>query len=402
MKILYFASVDFFAKPNPSFHLMTALIEDLLNEGHYVNFIGCKLRGIDKHIPDIFLKNEKFKYYLIDTPNTSKSNFLKRYFDGIIYARKAKKFLKKFYAETDVVFIQSSPTVYYNISVARSVFNDKKIIYNVQDMFPGSSIASGVMKNKFIQEYFFKKQKKAYKKSDVIVCISDDMKLKLQEQGVSSEKIETIVNWYDDKTVKYISKNNKFIEKYKLSSSKFYVQYAGTMGYVFDYNMVLKVAKLLEGEKDIEFQMIGEGSQKEIFLKEKEVRRLKNIVFYPLQPQEMVSDVYSACNVCFIPLKLGVIGNSVPSKAGLLMACHKPIITSADYDSLYNEMINKNKIGFAFGNNDENKIAAAIIYLKENPEDCRLLGENAFKYGHELYSRTSNTKKYIDLFKRLC
>ena len=58
-------------------------------------------------------------------------------------------------------------------------------------------------------------------------------------------KIFEIVNWFDDMTVQEISwEDNRFVKKYNLSEHKFYVQYAGTMGYVFDYEMVLTVAHL--------------------------------------------------------------------------------------------------------------------------------------------------------------
>ena len=51
MKILYYASIPFFYKPNPSYHLMTAMIEDLLLEGHDVFFVGQKLPNLNKNIP---------------------------------------------------------------------------------------------------------------------------------------------------------------------------------------------------------------------------------------------------------------------------------------------------------------------------------------------------------------
>ena len=105
------------------------------------------------------------------------------------------------------------------------------------------------------------------------------------------------------------------------------------MGYVFDFQMIIKVAEILKSEKQIVFQMIGEGSQKQAFIDAVKEKRLTNIVFLPLQQQDMVSDVYSACSTCIIPLKHGVIGNSVPSKAGLLMACKRSIVTSTDRGS---------------------------------------------------------------------
>ena len=399
MRILYFASVDFYQKPNPSFHLMTTMLHDLLDNGISIEYVGCAIEGVEKHIPDEFLNNKNFHYQLVELPNTPKSSFAKRYYDGITYARKAKRLIKRVINNCDIVFIQSSPTVLYNIKAVRSLDKKKTIVYNIQDMFPGSSIASGVMPNIMMQRFFYTLQKSAYKNSDIMVVISEDMKTKLMEQGVPQDKIRVIVNWFDDTSVHEVSWNeNRFVNKYKMDKEKFYVQYAGTMGYVFDYKMVLDVAKLLQPYKDIEIQMIGEGSQKEAFISEAKKKGISNIVFLPLEPQNMVSDVYSACSVCFIPLKKGIIGNSVPSKAGLLMACKRPIVTTSDEGSDYNNMINTNNIGFAYSTDSPEKVAESIVYLKNNQDKVRLMGDQGYEFGHDLYSRSSNMNLYLDLF----
>lgn len=403
MNILYFASVDFYQKPNPSFHLMHSMITDLLESKNKINYVGLALEGIEQHIPIEFINNPNFSYNLIDMPNTKKSSFVKRYIDGIKYAVAAKNYIKKMINDSDVIFIQSSPTALYNISVVKRFAKDsKKIIYNVQDMFPGSSIASGVMPQKWMQIVFSSLQKIAYRKSDIIVAISDDMKDKLIEQGVPNEKIEVIVNWFDDRTVSEVSwDKNRFVKIANMDKEHFYVQYAGTMGYVFDYHMIIKVAEILQDDSKIIFQMIGEGSQKQEFVKTVKEKQLNNIVFLPLQPQDMVSDVYSACSTCIIPLKHGVIGNSVPSKAGLLMACKRSIVTSTDKGSKYNSMIKDNGIGFAFGDNEPEKMAEAILKLSENTELCKHMGIKGYEFGHKLYSRAENMKKYLDLFERM-
>ena len=399
MKILYFASVDFYQKPNPSFHLMSTMIHDLLGNGFSIEYIGVALDGIENHIPEEFTSHEAFHYQLVSLPNTPKNSFAKRYIDGITYAKKAKRLIRSVITDCDLVFIQSSPTALYNIKAVRSLDKKNRIVYNIQDMFPGSSIASGVMPNKVMQIFFYALQKNAYKNSDHMVVISEDMKTKLMEQGVPKEKIEVIVNWFDDKSVHEVSwEENRFVRKYHLSQDVFYVQYAGTMGYVFDYKMVLKIAKLLQPNDDIVIQMIGEGSQKEAFVDEATKEALNNIVFLPLEPQEMVSDVYSACSVCLNNIKKGIIGNSVPSKAGLLMACKRAIVTTSDNGSDYNEMINSNHIGYAFSADEPDKAAEAILYLKEHPEELQQMGISGYEYGHKLYSRSNNMKKYIQLF----
>lgn len=400
MNILYFASLDFYTKPNPSFHLMTTMMMDILKKGHTIYLIGYKETGLSKHIPDALKNDLNFSYRLINMPSIKKSNFVKRYLYGVIYAFKSRKFLKEYSLKADLIFIQSSPTALYNIYFAKKYLNKIKLIYNIQDMFPGSSIASGIMPYKWMQNIFYRLQKIAYKKADAITVISEDMKEKVIEQNVPSEKIHVIYNWYDDHSVHYVEwENNRFVRKYNMCKDKFYVQYAGTMGYVFDYSMIIEIAKKLKIYKDIEIQMIGTGSQKNIFISEANKFKLSNIKFLPLEPQDMVSDVYSSCNICIIPLKKGIIGNSVPSKVGLVMQCKKPIITVADKNSHYSIMINKNKLGCAVSTVDE--AVEAIIYFYNNRKNCDYYGENGYKYSHYIYSRKYNMDKYLNLFSKI-
>lgn len=400
MKLMYIASLDFYTKPNPSYHLMTTMLEDILNSGIEVLLLGCAEEGVTEHIPTFLEKHPHFTYYLIPCPKVEKSDFARRYFNGIQYSRAVGKLIKQYINECNLVFVQSSPTVLYTLHYASKYARNKKIIYNVQDMFPGSSIASGVMPQKWMQFIFYRLQKIAYQKADVITAISEDMKNKLIEQGVPNDKIKVIVNWFDDSSVHEVSwQENRFVQKYNMSPDLFYVQYAGTMGYVFDYNMVINVAEKLKEQKDIVFQMIGEGSQKEAFIQAAKDKGLENIVFLPLEKQEMVSDVYSACSVCFIPLKKGIIGNSVPSKAGLLMACKRAIITSVDKNSDYYNMIDK-YAGIAADNDNPDEIVQAILHMKIKRDVCTAYGISGYEYGHELYSRSNNMKKYLELFEQ--
>ena len=399
MKLLYIASVDFYSKPNPSFHLMCAMIEDLLDYGVRVEFIGCAENGLRKHIPDNFLNHPLFHASLISVAKVKKSKFFKRYLNGIQYSIKLKKYIKRYAIDCDVIFVQSSPTVVFTLRYAKKYSRRHNIIYNIQDMFPGSSIASGVMKRGWMQKIFYSIQKIAYRKADIITVISEDMKKRVCEQGVEQGKIHVIYNWFDDHAIREVFwEENRFVKKYNLDPFKFYVQYAGTMGYVFDYNIVLEVAERLSSYSKIEFQMIGEGSQKDTFMTDAKLRGLTNIKFYPLESQEMVSDVYSACTVCFIPLKKGVIGNSVPSKTGLLMACKRPIITSADIDSEYCTVINKYHLGIAVDASDYKAVVDAILALYNDRAIASWMGKNGFKYGQTLYSRKYNMDKYLMLF----
>ena len=398
MKVLFFITSSM-EKPSPSWHLLKALLEDVLAAGIHIHAIQRHYPDTNSApFPDSILHHENFTYTGISDKAVSKKAFVKRYLNGMKYAQKAGKVIHK-HNDYDMVFVQSAPTSLFYLTTVRRYAKKRPVIYNSQDMFPGSAVANGSMPHKWMQKIFYALQKIAYRKADIITAISEDMKFKLMEQGVPEEKIRVIVNWYDDAAVREIAwEDNRFVKQQGMSPDKFYVQYAGTMGTNFNPEIVLDVAERLKAKKDIAFQMIGNGVRKEKFMKDAADRELDNIVFLPLQPQDMVADVYSACSVCLIPLKQGVIGNSVPSKAGLLMACRRVIINSVDKGCDYGDMFERERMGFSADVTDAEKIARDILYLYEVREEY---ADRAKAYGAAEYSRTVNTRKYVKLFEEI-
>lgn len=400
MRILFLLDSGF-DNYGPSLHLYKALIEDLLNNGHVVHLLESVSTRKDPVVPSSIENHPNFSYELIPIANPQKSQFALRYLAGVQYCFRTIPSLKKCKGKFDVVHVQSCPWAQFAVTFAKK-YVGAPTVFNVQDMFPGSSIAAGVMPKKWMQKIFYAIQKIGYKKADMISVISEDMKARVIAQGVPSDKVRVIVNWYDDSFVKEIPwKDNKFVEKYNMTKDKFYVQYAGTMGFVFDYRMVLTVADNLKKYKDIIFQMIGFGSQYDQFMAETKNRGLDNIVFYPLEPQSMVPHVYSACSICFIPLKRDIIGNSVPSKAGLLMACRRVIVNSVDEWSDYYKMFEREDIGLSASNLDPDAVTDVILKLYNDRELIEHYANNAQHYGKSYYSRTVNTAKYERLYKEL-
>ena len=382
----------------PSLHLYKALLEDLLTAGHTIHLIESVSTRKDPVIPETLEKHPNFTYELIPIATVKKSHFALRYLAGVQYCFRTIPSLKKCKGKFDVVHVQSCPWAQFAVSFARR-YVKAPTVFNVQDMFPGSSIASGIMPWKWMQTIFYKLQKLGYKRADVITVISEDMKARVVAQGVPATKVRVIVNWYDDSFVREIPwEENKFVQKYHMSKDVFYVQYAGTMGFVFDYKMVLAVAENLKKYKDIVFQMIGFGSQYDQFKAEAKERALDNIVFYPLEPQPMVPHVYSACSICIIPLKRDIIGNSVPSKAGLLMSCRRVIVNSVDEWSDYYKMFEREDIGLSASNLDPGAVTSAILKLYNDRDLIEHFANNAQPYGKNYYSRTVNTKLYNDLY----
>lgn len=399
MKIFYFFSGGF-DHHGPSNHLMYAKISKALELGNEVFMICSKVTYGDPMIPVEWKNNPLFKYEAVYQMTPAKNQFMKRYYSLAKYAWDCRKYLK-LARDYDVMFIQSSAAAPFTVSIAKH-YGKIPAVWNIQDMFPGSSIANGVMTKRWMQKFFYAFQKIAYRKADKITVISEDMKKSVVEQGVSPDKVEVILNWYNDQIVHEVPwEENRFVKEQNLSKDIFYVQYAGTVGYNCDYKAFLYIANRLKDEPRIRIQIIAFGSQYQQLKDEAKARGLTNIDFLPIQPQGMVSDVYSACSVCYIPLKPGVIWNSVPSKAGLLMACKRPVINSVDAESWYYKDFNENNVGISVPNTDYEASVKAIRYLFENPGECKAMGLRAYEYGKKTYASTPHLMHYLDVYKSI-
>lgn len=400
MRIMYLTA-EGFDTPNPNNQLAMTMIDDFLNAGIEVYMVASHRKGINTDIPEILKDREYFSYDIIKRPIIDKTNFIRRYFEEMTYAFKSMSKWKKQKKNIDIVLLQSCPTVLFPITLLKLVMK-KPIIYSIFDIFPGSAYDIGVIKSKFIYNLLEFFQKPVYKMSAKIVVASNDMKKRVQELKVPEEKVHVIVNWYDDQSVEEIDPSkNHFIKKYQVDTSKFYVQFAGTIGYVLDYKMIIQIAELLKNEKNIIFQIIGEGNTKNNFVKEVSEKELTNITFYPLQPLEIVPDVYSACSVCLIPLKKGVVYTAFPSKSALLMACKRVVLNLVEEDSDYFKMFNNNDIGVSVSSSSPEKAAESIKYLYNNPQRINEMANNAKIYGNRHFSRSVNTVKFVQLFEQI-
>ncbi|MCI8366255.1 MAG: glycosyltransferase family 4 protein [Eggerthellaceae bacterium] len=388
-----------FDRPSPSLHLERALVSALLDSGNEVCLVCSVLSEGDDGLLEEWKRSESFSSHLIRRKKVTKSNFIQRYLEGVLYSFKLYSTIRSC-EKCDVAFVQSSPTVLFNIIATKLAARGLPIVYAVQDVFPGSSVASGVMKGRMLPALFAKLQRVAYSMSRKVIAINEDMKVKLEEQNVPSDKIEVIVNWFDGDSVRRIRwDQNRFVQQQGMEQGAFYVQYAGTVGYVFDYETFLGAARLLSDCPDIRFQLIAAGAMFDQIREKADEMGLTNIDFLPLQPLELVADVYSAASVCFIPLKRGIIGNSVPSKAGLVMACGTPTINAVDESSYYSKEFMVNEVGYSVDSGDYAGAAEYIMRLHDDPDELRRMGDNAVRYCSERYSKEHGTSRYIEVLE---
>ncbi len=396
MKILYITA-EGFDTPNPNNQMAEVIIRDLLSAGHTVHLIQSHRKGIFPDIPDSLKGAENLTVDTVTRKVVDKSNFVRRYLNDVRYAFSAKKRWKKV-KDADVIYLQSNPTIIYPMLLLRLFKRKIPTVYSVYDVFPGHAYDIGVIKSRLLYNVFRILQKPCYRMATEITVLSEDMKNKIAQQGGAPEHIHVVPAWYDTKNTREVPvEENRFLQKYNLKKEKFTVQFAGSLGYVFNYKSVIELAKRLKGYSDIEIQIIGDGPVKDEFVAEAKALELTNISFFPLQPIEIVPDVYSACDVCIIPLKKGVIGNGVPSKAPILMACKRVIVNSVEADSEYAKSFSEHNMGISVDISDCDGLADAIIDLKNSPEKMKEMADNAYGYVTQNHSSDISTARLLQI-----
>lgn len=395
MKVLFFFSGGFDIE-HSSTVLMKNILGESLKEDLIVHYIVPNETGNDHNCPYNLKNHKNLTYDVVRRKTTDKSNFIRRYLIGVFYSLKcANKIYNQ--KDIDVIYIQSTPTAFWNILMSKIFGHRKPIIYSVLDMFPGSTIASGVMPQKLLQKIFYFIQKISYKMSSHIMTMSEDMKCKVQEQGVPDNKITYYNTWFDTNKLKYVSnESNSFIEEFKMNRQKnFYIQYAGNIGYVFDVELFLDVVEYFKSYSDIVFQLVARGSQLEKLMKEAKIRGLNNIQLIPIQPVERINEVYSSCHIQLIPLKKGVMGNSFPSKLAHVMGCKRTFVCSIDRDCIFFNEANKNKIGICCSNDSYKNVVEKIKYLYLKRDILDQCSTKAYQYSKVKFSKEVNTNIII-------
>ena len=375
---------------SPFNHLFKDILEGWLDAGHeIVRIVACTNENDEDY--KMGISSRKISYIPVVRKRVEKSNIIVRYLkDTLTNMRMAKKI--KSIKDADVLFEDVSYASFWSVSKAKK--RGLKVVSMLQDVWPDNAVASNLIKDKgLIYKFFEFWQKKVYKKSDKIICISPDMKSFIATKGVPTDKIDIIYNWgYTDKTVNIAWEENEFVQKYDLRKEYFYAVYAGNIGKMQNVELILRAAELLKNNEKIRFLIVGDGVNREQIEQTIKEKDLTNITILPMQPSELATSVYSCAGVNLIPLVNGGIKTALPSKTGVVLSCGKPTVFCFGKDCAFSRTV-ENCCGVENVDcSSATPLAEAIVKMSEECIDCAIGAQELFI---KQFTRKENVKKYI-------
>jgi glycosyltransferase involved in cell wall biosynthesis len=330
--------------------------------------------------------------------NPKKQNFALRYlYECWLIVRAALH--SKLWKASDACLVYSFPSSFLYIWFAKVIFR-KRVIYWIQDLWPENAAEIGVMKRGGASYRLFSAiEKRAYRRADALVPISEDMEQRLIGLGVDKSKLTVVHNWgYGDDAQDIPWDENKFAEMARLDKETFYAVYAGNIGAVQNVELIVEAASRLAGRADIRFLIVGDGVAVDAV---KEMAKdLANVTFYPMQPPDMVHHVYSAASVNLIPLRKGVIHTALPSKTAVLLACGRPVIASVDADSRYAALLRDYGAAPVTDPEDPAALADAIAQMADTL-DLDGAAENVRSCFEEQFSQKIAFERFDGIFREV-
>lgn len=198
----------------------------------------------------------------------------------------------------DVVIAMTSPPLISFLGALFTRVKGGRFVFWVMDLNPDEALAAGWMRPGSLATRRLQRMLRySLDRADAIVTLDHFMSNRVEDKGISAEKITVLPPWSHDHQVFYDTKGrDRFRRKYQLDG-KFVVMYSGNHSPCHPLKTLLEAARRLVGDRDIAFCFVGGGAEYEKVRAFKKQHGLENIVMAPYQPIDKLSASLSAADL---------------------------------------------------------------------------------------------------------
>lgn len=294
-----------------------------------------------------------------------------------------------------IVVYQPGPITVGIPAIVLKYFKRAPIIFWVQDVWPDTLEATGLVRRRGILKAVRWLVNFVYRHCDVILVQSRGFIRRVTALGVCSQKIVYMPNWAED-LYRPVERDDELARKEDMTGG-FHVIFAGNIGKAQDFDTLLAAAKLLRPHSDIRFVILGDGAMAEHYVKQAHADGLDNIIFKGRKPVESMPAYFALADVLLVLLKREPIFSlTIPSKLQSYLACGRPIVAALEGDAA--AIVRESGAGVVCGPGDPIVLAQAILTVyRLTPAQRDALG----KAGSAYYDAQFNRAKIVDRFEAI-
>ncbi|MDT7963420.1 glycosyltransferase family 4 protein [Clostridium perfringens] len=221
---------------------------------------------------------------------------------------------------------------------------------------------------------------KIYNSFDKLLIASKGYEDILLKEGFKKEKFEYFPQWAEDfysESLKKVSENRIFT-----------VTFAGNIGKAQSVNTIIEAANLAKENKNIKWQIIGDGSEFENIKYLVKKYSLENTVdLLGRKPAKDMPKYFSSSDGLIVTLKNEeILKVTLPAKVQSYMAAGKPIIAAISGEG--SRTIKESKSGLVGEAEDYKALYENVIKLYDMNENERIcIGNNGKEFFEENFTR---------------
>jgi len=301
-----------------------------------------------------------------------------------------------FFAKRPDVIYAYHPPLTVGISAGIiNFFRRVPIVLDIQDMWPDTLKATGMITNSRILGLVSRICNLIYSSAAKIVVLSPGFKRLLVARGVPERKINVIYNWADEEVLR---KSSGKLPKKITSVEGFKVLFAGNIGQAQGLDVILDAAFLLKDSvPEVQFFIIGEGLQRNSLKTKADSLNLKNVHFLNAVNMENVGIFLDSVDALLIHLNSDPLFEiTIPGKSQAYMAVGKPIIMGVKGDA--SNLISRANCGVCFEPENSEHLAEVVSNLMNlSSQEIKELGDNARKF----YDKNLSVRVGVDSFSKI-
>lgn len=303
--------------------------------------------------------------------------------------------------QADVMYVYHPPATVALPSMMLKLLRGIPFIYDIQDLWPDTLAASGMLKNGLILKCVGLWCRLSYKIANHIVVLSPGFKKKLKNRGVPVEKVTVIYNWCDEN--KIIPMGRREAEKLELEMrDRFNVVFAGNIGKAQALDAVLDASKrVAEKLPKVQFVFIGGGIEVDLLKGRVNRESLNNVIFLPRRPVAEIGSALCMADVLLVHLQDDSLFEiTIPSKIQSYLAVGRPILVAVRGDAA--QLVEKADAGIACIPEDAESIASAVEKLVNlSQEEREEMGKRGARFYQQELSIAVGTRHFERIFKHV-
>lgn len=339
------------------------------------------------------IKEENSIILKVKTGNIQKTTFIKKGVSTVMIELQFLNAVKKYFRDVrfDLVLYPTPPVTFVKVVEYVKKRDGAKTYLLLKDIFPQNAVDIGIMTQVgikgLIYKYFKNKERKLYKVSDIIGCMSPANVQYILDHNpeIGKGKVEVCPNVIEivDKSVDDETRR-KIRERYEIPTNKKVFVYGGNLGRPQGIDFLIRCIESQKESRNVFFLVVGDGTD---YIKLEKYSRNGNQNNFKLMkrlPKDDYDTLIAACDVGLIFLDHRFTIPNFPSRLLGYMQAKLPVLACTDPNTDIGKIIVDGGFGWWCESNDSDefmRLVDSITSLKE-----RKYGEAGYKYLQDNYS----------------